>query len=161
MSDLYSGTNFNASKQTLLQSAQTLNFNPELIESFVTSLRELTQTFSTTPTEEQNQIFQQKLEAYKSSYTAAITSLDGLQNFFTDPAIVNDPLNQELFQIFTKLESDYRTLTASTAEALFTSSETANITARAVLLVKQASDRIVAAGTGKKWLCLKLRLHDG
>lgn len=152
---LFSGENFEEAKQTLIQLCQAFNFDTQAIESYAITVQELVQSFSTTATAEQNLIFLEKLEAFKTSYTAILTSIDGLENFFTDPTFANDPLNQELFQIFTNFESDISGLDASTAAAFFTSQEIAINSARALVLAIQASERAVANNTGENVLAIK------
>jgi hypothetical protein len=146
ISNIFKGLNVEASIQFLAISAQSLSLNSEKATVFGNSISELSKTFVANATQQQNALFLEKLEAFKSAYKAAINSQQGFENFFNDSTVLNDPLNQELLQLIAKFEETHRTLTASTALAFFTSTETSVDMARTIVLFKQAYDRFMASG---------------
>lgn len=143
--ELFLGPNFNASRTVVVDTLAKANIT--IFPQYFDAAYELTKVLSPTPTPEQIAAFPDKLQTFLTKATESLLAQPGLENFYNDPVILTDPQNQELLSILSMLDSESKKINATNAY-LFFNAETVALMAKSTVLMKQASDRAVAAKSG-------------
>jgi hypothetical protein len=80
-------------------------------------------------------------------FNAALFDQPGLENFYTDPDVQNDPANKEMLDNFAGVKKNVDSINATTAYDYFTNNFSAEFAKGAVLII-EASKRVAAVKAG-------------